>query len=127
MKVIVLLLALLALIPSTVGAASGSSAVSVDIVPGSFTATLTVDDGVAVLTVDDSTGTGRGWWVTVSCSCGMVQTGEIQTLAGDTTHRPHWQGATLVANSDEGLGTYRQLFAASRGRWIVTSGQGQRP
>jgi hypothetical protein len=127
-RIVVLLIALLSLIPSTASAQDSSkSTVTLTIMPGPFTASLMVDDGVAVLTVVDATGSGRGWWVTVDCSCDWVLAGGIQNPGGNAEKGPHWEGATLVAGLDEGMGTYRQKLLATQGRWVVTSSRGERP
>jgi hypothetical protein len=127
-KTIVLLIALLALIPASVAADERStSSTSVSIKPGPFLTTLAVDNGMAVLTVVDATGSGRGWWVTVECTCGWDLVGAVRDAHGGTEHTPQWEGTTLVADPDEGMGTFRQTFVATAGRWIVSASQGERP
>ena len=124
MKVLVVLVALVALIPASVVAESSGSTVSMDIASGPFSTALSFEGEYVVLTVDDATGSGRGWWVTVSCACLLEKVGEIATIAGDSQHEPRWLGATLVADEHEGSGAYRQMFKAVGGDWVVTSGQG---
>ncbi|MEA2525694.1 MAG: hypothetical protein QOF73_2921 [Thermomicrobiales bacterium] len=127
-KPILLLLAVIVFfsVPATAEASSGST-VSVSIEPGPFTATIIMEDGLAVLTVEDATGSARGWWVSVSCTCQWVRLGKIETVAGDAAGGPHWEGATLVADVSEGIGIYRQAISASAETWLITSAQGERP
>jgi hypothetical protein len=128
MKTIILFIALLALVPGSAAAAqSGTTSTSVSVMPGPFTTTLTVDDGVTVLTIIDATGSGHGWWVTVECTCDWSFAGDVRDVSSETEHLPHWDGTALVAGRGEGMGTFSQAFVAAPGQWIVSASQGERP
>jgi hypothetical protein len=119
-----IVLLMLVLFPSAAGASTSS--VSVTILPGPFTATLAEEDGLIEITVVDATGSGRGWWVTVDCTCDWMPLGAIQNPGGDGERGPHWDGTTLIAGPDEGMGIYRQTILAPSGRWLISSSQGGR-
>ncbi len=106
---------------------SHTSTVVMVIQPGEFTATLTFEQGIAILTVDDATGTGRGWWVTVECSCRWERIGAVQTLVGNPADGPQWEGSSLVARRNQGVGIYRQPLGATFGDLVITASQGERP
>ena len=105
--------------------ATAQNTIAVTIVPGPFVAVLAPAGDTLVLTVDDLTGRGRGWWVTVACTCPLVPAGSLQTDAGDPALGPHWAGPTLLAAPGQGVGRYRQAFANQPGTWTVTWGQGE--
>lgn len=130
MKIIALVLSLvLTLSVGEVARAQGNT-VSFAILPGPFSASLSLEGDQIVLTVDDSTGTSQGWWVTVDCTCPIVVTGDLVTVAGhidDAAGTPRLMGRTLVAKPIHGMGTYRLSFRATRGQWTLTYGRGQWP
>jgi hypothetical protein len=115
------------LLPLSPATAAAQDSTSVSIRPGSFSTTLTVIDGVAVLTVLDATGSGNGWWVTVECTCSWVPSGAIQSASEDAGQTPHWTGTTLVAGPDQGMGIFEQTLLAAPGQWLVSSGQTVQP
>ncbi len=129
MKVLALIFAfVLALSAGGVQAQSSSNTVSVSIVPGPFTVSLTRDDDLIVLDVDDLTGAGRGWWVTLDCTCAIVPAGEPIAIAGqklDSTGGPRLIGRTLIAKTGHGMGRYLLPIQATEGVWTLTYGNGQ--
>lgn len=129
MKCLVALIIVLCVLFPTITAAhaSTSTSTSVAVRPGSFSATITFKDGVAVLTVIDATGSGNGWWVTVDCSCSWAPSGAIEAASSDPEQMPHWSGATLIAGSDQGMGRFQQTLLATPGQWLISSGQNVQP
>jgi hypothetical protein len=120
------LLVALVLSLSLAGAAEAHDTVSFTVLPGAFDASLEVQGDLVVLTVEDATGSGQGWWVTVQCDCTVVALGEPRMVAGqaiDAEGGPHLAGQTLIAEPGHGQGLYTLAFRALPGNWTVTSGR----
>jgi hypothetical protein len=112
------------------GRPARADTVSLTIRPGPFLVSLDATSGEVVLMVDDSTGSGAGWWVTVDCTCQTRPLGAPIAVIGqtiDATAGPRLTGRTLVAAPGHGMGVYRLAFAVAPGEWTMTSGRGAIP
>lgn len=131
MNLIAVALALILMLPAPRAAAAEEHAtVSITILPGPLIVTLDREDAVVVLTVDDMTGSGAGWWASVDCTCAIVPAGDPAAVAGMALDRdggPRLVGSTLVAERGRGMGVYQLTFRFEPGVWSLTFAQGPRP